>query len=394
VIQNAQTGIYPINIDIYGQVAKSSGGFENTLKTVVSTISIVNTPEMQLQLSKDEIGEVGEAIIYISNEGGVAKDVYISISNEDIGFLGRDVIYIDTIGENASISVTIDARNSAEGPQKLNLTMSYEDELGNSYSIYRSLPISIRKESGDLVFSQKSDIVTGEESILILEVKNEGDPIENLRFSLPENSNVELVGISEFNIGDLGRDETKTIQVPIIASTEPGSRQVSLDLKWVENNQNRISSKKMPLKVSSDAKVGVYLEAKPAPLYSDSEHTISITVSNLGSYPVEATTVEMASPAFSLLSIQPEQYIGGLNADDFSSVQYKIRTGSVPSGNYPINITVNYRDNGGEWKQETVTILASITQKPQENGNALGIIIPIVIVVVFIVYWFFIRKKQ
>ncbi len=388
----APTGIYPINLDIYGQVAKSSGGMESVHKKVLATIKVVNPPALQLSMERSQISEVGEETITVKNNGGTAKKVYISIANSGIGFLNQDVIYIDRLDDNASIPVTIDARSAEEGAQKIQFTLAYEDELGNSYSETRSLPISIRKESGDFVFTQEGSVVTGRSDTLKIEVKNEGDDVQNLRFSTAD-ANFQLVGISEFKVGDLKRGETKAVEVPVLAALEPGSKSISLNLKWIENSENREGEKSMPLKVSSNADVGVYFEAKPAPLYIDGEHTISVTVSNLGSYPIEATTTTFNSEAFELLSIQPEQYIGGLNKDDFSSVQYKVRVKNVLPGTYPMSITVKYRDASGEWATKNVTANVNVLNQPAKNNINIESVLVAVVIIGAVAYWFFIRKK-
>ncbi|MCX8205725.1 MAG: hypothetical protein N3H30_00665, partial [Candidatus Micrarchaeota archaeon] len=309
VAPGTKTGIYPITLEIYGQVRQPNGNVATVNKVVFAALKIVNPPALQVSLERNEITETDTQQITILNNGGIAKKVYIRITSSGMGFLDQDVIYISAINRSATVPVRIDARNADEGPQKIELAISYEDELGNSYSESRSLPITVKKESGDFVFTQLSSITTGKEGKVKIEMANYGDDIQNLRFSL-QDSSVQFVGLSEYKVGDVARGEKKVFEVPIIASVEPGTTPVKLELKWVEKGQSRESTKTVPLRVSSDADVGVYLEAKPAPLYTNSEHTISITVSNLGSYPIQATTVSLAGDGITLLSIQPEQYIG------------------------------------------------------------------------------------
>ncbi|MEM0438001.1 MAG: hypothetical protein QXU54_01740, partial [Candidatus Micrarchaeia archaeon] len=320
------------------------------------------------------------------------KKVYLSVKSAGVGLAGQDVIYISQVAAETSVPVSIDARNAEEGPQKIEFAINYEDELGNSYSDVRSLPIIVKKESGDFVFTQLSSITTGKEGKVRLEMINYGDEIQNLRFSIDGNS-VQLIGLSEYKMGDVGREERKVVEVPIIANVEPGTTPVKLKLKWTEKGQSRESTKVVPLRVSSDADVGVYLEAKPAPLYTNSEHTISITVSNLGSYPIQATTVSLSGEGIELLSIQPEQYVGGLSKDDFSSVQYKIRTNDA-EGQHPLTITVRYKDASGEQMEKVVKTNVQVNRLVKQNGYGIELVVAALAVVGIAVYWLFFRQKK
>ncbi len=393
VDDGAPTGIYAFSIDIYGRAISASGSMQTLHKKVLASVKIVNTPAIQLSLDDSELSDVSHREIIIKNDGGEAKNIYLSITSEGFGFADRDLVYVGSVADSASIPVIIDARDADEGSQKIAFELAYQDALGNGYSETRTLPVIVRKESGDFVFEQEEPIITRTESVLKLNVINEGNDIDNLRFSIADDD-VQLIGISEYKIGDLRKGESKNIEVPVIADAEPGSKSIKLNLKWVEQNENREGSKYIPIKISSDSDVGVYLEAKPAPLYANSEHTISITISNLGSYPIEATTVTFNSDAFYMLSIQPEQYIGGLNKDDFSSVQYKVRTKDVADGMYPVNIKVKYRDASGEWKTKTYTTNVQVSRKISAEDNSSTYIIIAAIAVIAGAYWFIIRKRK
>jgi len=194
-------------------------------------------------------------------------------------------------------------------------------------------------------------------------------------------------------VGELADGEAKTITVPIIADLPPETQNTVLDLNWVESGEDRMGSVTVPLEVVSDANVGVFLEAKPAPLRAGEEHTISVTISNLGSYDIEGTTVELESEAFELLTIQPQQYIGGLESDDFSSVQYKVQVKDVEPGTYPATVKVSFRDASGKWstidKEVNVGVLAPIPQEGSLVPIAIGLVI-----IAGVLYWWFRRRKK
>lgn len=395
VSETAKTGIYAMDLDFFGVGdTYSSSDVANRgviYKKVFSTLRIVSPPVIQLSLDKNEINDLSELKVTLTNSKGKAKKVYVKILNEQFGFLNKDLIYIDSLENVQEIDTIIDARNANDGAQKISFQINYEDELGNNYMDTRNISVTVRKESGDFVFIQDTSITTGKQQDLVLKIRNDGNAIQNLRMSL-DDSEVQLYGISTINVGDIAKGEMKTVTIPVIATAKPGSKQVKVNLKWVEQNKDKESSKLVSIKVSSDSEIGVYLEARPAPVTIGSEHTISITISNMGSYPIEATTVNLESEAFSLLTIEKEQYVGGLNNDDFSSVQYKVRVIATEQKEYPVNITVKFKDSSGEWKTEKITKIIYPTYPTATQSSGIECIVIIALVVIGGIVWWYRNK--
>ncbi len=362
-------GIYSVNADFYGLVDES--GSRDTRKiSQSSAVYLLYLPVLQLSLDNNEVSEISDSTLIINNKGGLARKLSIYISNSSFGFLNVDHIYVGDVNGVKEVKFRLDSRAVPEGPNKIPLLITYEDEFGNSYSEQRMLSVIVRKESGDFIFSQEEAVVTGREDNLKLRIKNEGNDVKDLRFSILD-ENVQMVGLSEYTLGDLKSGQSVEVSIPVIADTKPGSVPVRVYLKWVENNENMEGFKEIPLKVKSDAEIGVYLEGKPLPLTPNSEHTITLTVSNKGSYPIEAVSVSLDSEVLELLNLQQEQYMGGLNGDDFSSVQYKVKVKDVKPGNYPVVVSVIYRDASGEWVNETFNRSVKINPPEKEETNIL-----------------------
>jgi hypothetical protein len=392
VNENAKTGIYSIELDFFG-VGDTYSTSDTTnrgviYKKVFSTLRIVSPPVLQISLSENEISDMSDVNLIIENSRGTAKEVYIKILNDDISFSNQDLIYINSLNNVTEIETTIDARNAEDGTQKIEFEISYQDELSNSYSDERSITVTVRKESGDLVFMQESSITTGTKQDLVLKIRNDGNNIQNLRLDLTSDE-VQMYGVSTITVGDISKGEIKTVTIPVISTARPGSENVVINLKWVEQNKEKESTKNVPIKISSDSDIGVYLDARPTPLTIGEETVISVTVSNIGSYPIEATTINLESEAFTLLTIEKEQYIGGLNNDDFSSVQYRVVVTAEEEKEYPVNIIVKYKDSSGEWKTKTINkIIYPIYSKTQASNGSEFIII-IALVVIGGIYWWY-----
>jgi hypothetical protein len=223
-------------------------------------------------------------------------------------------------------------------------------------------------------------------------VTNSGDPVEDLQLTF-SSSSVVLRGINKVEVGSLAKGESKTISVPLVANLPPGTNSVQASLSWAEQGENREGTITIPLSVKSDSEVGVFLEANPTPLVAGGQHTLSVTVSNLGSYSIQGVTVDFESDALTLLTVQPEQYIGGLDKDDFSSVQYKVQVGNLAPGNYDATVKVSYKDASGARITETKPVVIRI-DAPAQTGDGTGTILLLLAVVAVAGYWYFKMRKK
>lgn len=370
---------------------KSSSEYVEKAATI--PLKVVKKPILSVSLSSENLEDMTSETIAISNSGGKATNLRLRITSGGLGFLGTDALYFGEVSESSSRSATIDARGASDGPAKLSLLLTYSDELGQETSESKEIPITIKKGEGDFRFSQQAPITTGKDDTLVLVVTNMGDPVSDLQLTFPQLSGVVLRGMNKVEIGSLARGESKTISVPLVASLPPGTNSVQASLSWVEKGENREGTTTVPLSVKSDSEVGVFLEANPTPLASGGQHTLSVTVSNLGSYSIQGVTVWLESEALTLLTVQPEQYIGGLDKDDFSSVQYKVQVGNVAPGNHDATVKVTYRDASGARITETKPVVIRV-EAPAQSGDGTGTILLLGAVALAVGYWYFRMRKK
>ncbi|MCP4647756.1 MAG: hypothetical protein GY852_08525, partial [bacterium] len=400
--ENIASGYYTVEVRAIGlgedyyldsnnQLKSKTESFE---KRASIPVQVVEQPVLSIALSEESIEDLTEETFTFTNDGGKAKKVKVTILNEGIGFLNQDQLYLTELDGSAAVTATLDARGAQEGATKLQFQLAYQNALGTEMTETKSIPITVKKAEGDFVFVQQGTIVTGENENLQLKLTNEGKAVTNLRFTF-QSDDVRLRGLNEFTVGDITSGETKSLTVPLVADLPPGTQNVILSITWEESGEDRMGTVTVPLEVISDSTVGVFLEAKPTPLTVGAEHTISVTVSNLGSYNIEGTTVELESEAFTLLTIQPQQYIGGLESDDFSSVQYKVIVNSLEPGTYPTKVKVTFRDESGAWvtlEEETTIGISAAVQEEVCPMPMLAIGVAILLVVGY--WWFRMRKKK
>ncbi len=395
VASDADSAIYTFEILLSGFSEKTGedGGFEAFSRRVSLPVIVIDAPILGLSTEKEFIGGVDTLPITISNNGGEASNLRMRIGEgSEVVFYGVDEIFLENVKDGIVVDATLDCRDAEDGPTSISLTLMYEDELGIEHTETTNLRVTVRNEQLDISFLQQSDIVTRNESTLTMMVRNDGDEtIKDVRLSFID-STVRLKDHNEFKFGDIQPGQSATASVLVFADLGPGVNLIDSTVTWVERDVQREEERKVPVTITSDADVGVYLEAKPLPLTLGAEHTISVLVSNLGSYPIENVDVSISSPALRSLDISDKQYIGGLQKDDFSTVQMLMGVNATSEGSYPVYVTVNYRDQSGDWKQRVSTQNIAVYPTIEQEQSLIPLIIGAFVLAVLV--WYFKFRKR
>ncbi len=371
---------------------------DNALKTVAAVISVTNPSLLSLSSDRQTVLSTDTINLTITNNGGAASRAILTLNgSSNFSFLGQTSIYIGNITKAISVSVPLDSRKVDEGVNGIPFVLSYTDDGGNSVSETKTLTIAVKKEKADVSFTQVEPIVTNKDNILRMKVVNHGRALEDFRVLLSD-SQVQSKDNAQITLGSLASNEEKAFEIPVFVNEQPGVRIATFDVKWVEENVEKEETFSVPLAISSDAEVGIYLEAKPTPLAVGGDFTLSTTVSNLGSYKIANVVVAIeANQAFDVLNIQKEQYIGNLDNDAFSTVQYKIKVKpTVAPGDYPLAFKVRYKDQSGLWIEKEVNTIVAIRPASEgvqkDNGSGMLMIIGAVVLVGG-GYWYFRMRK-
>jgi len=377
---SAKSGLYTIQFKIFGRADRPTGGYDTFSKLVTVPITVVDEPNLVLSTDNQVIGGLDKVTLSIVNNGGKATNVKIRTSDSSpVSLDGTDGIVIKSSLGNATVQMTLDSRNADDGPTDVPFLIEYEDELGLKKSVESNLRMTVRNERLDLSFTQMGDVITKQESTLSLTIRNDGkETLKDVRLSFPDDM-LRIKGSGELKFGDLAPGESATASATVFAEIAPGVNLVSGELSWIEKDVQKAGERQVPITITSDADVGVYLEAKPLPLTTGSEHTVSVLVSNLGSYSIQNVDVRLESPALQSLDISDSQYIGGLQNDDFSTVQFQMKVNATSEGTYPVDVVVNYRDQSGDWKQRTITQNVSIYSPQVSSDSPVPVILGILV---------------
>jgi len=406
VSENASSAIYTVDFKVAGIADKSEGGgYEMFSRSAIVPITVVERPVINLQSSTDVIGGIDAVVLTVANDGGPASNLKIKIpltgastggtQSSPVAFLGVDQIFIPRIEKGGSISVniTLDSRSAPDGATNVPFSLEYDDELGITHTQDTALRLTVRNEKLDLQFVQQGDVITRKDSTLTLQMKNGGtETLKDVRLAF-QDSGLRLSDHSELKFGDIAPGGTATASGPVFAELPPGLNLVAADLSWIEKDVQREESRSIPITITSDADVGIFLEARPLPLTVGTEHTISVLVSNLGSYGIENVEVEFSSPVLRSMDISDKQYIGGLQKDDFSTVQFTVKVNATSPGTYPANIRITYRDQSGEWKTKSVAQDIAVYNGVSQNSDPVPLLVGGLVLIAILIWFFRFRKK-
>ncbi len=390
ISDDADSGVYRLDFRVFS--------FAQTAQTryITIPITIANVPELVFTPDSTLLTGVDSISMNIKNNGGIARNMKIKIAEDTAGvaLYGTNEIYIGILTGETTVEMMLDSRSAQDGPINVPLMIIYEDEIGVSHEEIDYVRMTVKKEQLDITFEQKSNVVTKQEGTLLLGLTNTGDEeLKNVKLSFTD-SNIKLRGRNELDFGNIGVGEEATVSGTVFATLSPGLNMVPAKITWTEKDVNKEQEIEVPLTISSDADVGVYIETRPAPLTAGQEHTLSVLVSNLGSYRIDNVDVEITSEVLESLDITNKQYIGSLENDDFSTVQFKMQISpNVAPGDYTMTVKVNYRDQSGEWKTKYISQPITIYGMQAEEVGVLNYII-ILVVLAVIVWFFFLRKKK
>jgi uncharacterized membrane protein len=388
----ANSSIYPVEIRISGVSTPTQGGTETFSRSATIPVTVVNPPILSFATNVPVMGGVESIPLTITNNGGAARNLRISISSASpVALYSTNEIYVGDATAPQLVNMTLDARSASDGAVSIPLILKYDDELGISHTDNASLHLTVKNEVLDLRFNQLSPLVTRQDGTLSLQVTNNGQAsLSDVRISFT-NASMQLRDKNEILVGDLGPGAQTTVSAAVYPDLTPGLNPVGTSISWVEGDIRKTQALDIPLTIASDADVSVYLDSTPSPLTSGDASTISVLVSNVGSYGIDNVDVGINSSAFESLDITPRQYIGSLAKDDFSTVQFKVMVAAP--GNYPIDINVRYRDASGIWVTKDIGQVASVKAVPSSGGGMLYLLVGVVVLAALAVWYFRFRKK-
>ncbi len=326
------------------------------------------------------------------NSGGHASSVRMQAKSDKVVQTGQNPLWIGDINKSSSFELSLaSAPGVTSGSYSIPIVITARDEIGQETDYNATLRISINRREPSFLVAATADkpLYPGTRSRLSVKITNTGnDDAYSVRLSLPENSALVPIGTSDIDVGDIKLGESKTAYLDVgVSNVAPGFYTPKFTVSYKNQKGDAQADKSVSSGINIEGKndVSVFISSKPAPLVAGGSHTLSVLVSNVGSSPIKALTVEIGNGFFSLQEAQDTQFIGGLNEDDFSTVQYKIRVNDgVLDGTYPFNVTMTFKDayNNEHIISKTERISVQSKETAAKLAGSNGGISPIVMLVV------------
>lgn len=404
------SGVYSLRITVRG-TEEITGAADVSLSRAIDIPIYVNrAPSITISNTESSfiIGERFTKNITIIKEGDSASSVRIYSSDSNF-ILDNSPIYIGDINEN-SIQVQISGYISSTmntGVQSINLTVNYFDILGNEYT--QAVIPSFEFEEPVHVLNLELDPLdfkSGETKEVKILVKNTGTKrLNEVELSLEETAIFVPLSGERIYLGDLepGQESIATTLLAI-KNIDPGYYMTTFDLKYTSTSGERKTDPiKKSLNIQPNIEVIIFVESEPSPIVENTQHVLSLKVSNIGDSEIKSVWVELEDTEhIRILNAQNKQFIGSLDSDDFSSVQYDVFVSNINEDQkieeLPIKVYFKDSFNNNQIKEEkiSVKIYSTNATKIFQKSNEGDIILPLVVLVILggVGYWYWKKRKK
>ena len=404
VSENATAGSYFINLKfIYSNSTK------NIVKNVQIPLVVRNDPVFIITTDNERVYTDGEfdLNLKIKNIGEEARTVKLEVSSTEFYQLKTNKIVLPSIKKDQEVNVSIRLsinQSQSSGVYSVPILIRYLSDTGKEESVVETIKLTVIKKSPDITLEleEKQTIIPGAINQIVIRVKNNGEKkAYSVRVGQDGSDILTILEKNYYDLGDIEPNNYKTLTLKVgIKDVQPGYYIEKFQIKTKDENNHEKAPliTNLGLDIQAKTDLGVFLSSKPSPLVENGEHTITLLVSNIGLASIKSLSASIHSDAFEVQDVQNEQYIGSLAADDFSSVQFKIKI-KARAGTYPVKITLNFLDSKNNPQTITKQVNVNILSQNQTNGAnmlypMLLVLGGIVLIIGFLIYWFKFRKTD
>ncbi len=375
---------YSEGTDLYGRTVS-----EYVQRTFTVPITVTNPPTFQMETRTEKVYADDDFNITgtIHRTEGEAYNTRLSVDSDNFIQLGKVPKILGDARARTDFTIPLTSRaGTPSGKYSIPIILTYEDSLGQEGTNTLYFNVDVNKRSPDFIIETETDrpFAPGETVALTVRVRNSGDSdAYGVRVKLVDGTNVlKPLSSSEVYMGDIGAGQSKsTVQGVGVGDVAPGFYNANFELSYKDRNGEEQAPETVSIGANIVAKneISVFASSNPAPIAPDGAYTLSLTISNVGSSPIKALSVEVDSEIIDVLEAQKGQFIGGLEADDYSTIQYKIYVKSIEPGKYPVSVTARYKDafNNEHVEEQEVDIevvsssIAARSHNGKEQDNAL-----------------------
>ena len=418
VDSDAAAGVYNIQLTTYW-VDPVGGTSYKTFSVPVTVSSAVNFDISGISYNETQIraGHAFTASATITNTGGAAKNARLSSASESFRLLGSSQITLGNLdaGSNTQVSIPLSADSRlTPGIYNIPVTITYEDELGVSQSVPLSIG-SVDVYKSPVFFNVvavpgASNVLPGQRITVNVNITNVGgEAAKSVRIAFASDSpNFVQMDSSERYVEEILPGETEVVgfEMGVNTGTLPGFYPLHVTISYLDarGEEQQAVRQGTGIEVAGVSDMTAFATASPAPVTAGKKYTLSVQVSNIGTTQLKSVRASVSGAFFDLLA-SPENYIGTLNVDDYSTISYPvyIREGIEP-GRQDFTVRLTYRDqNNVERSVEKMAYIdivsAETAAKATATGNGMnGTLMFVgglfVLVVLYFAYRRFTRKRR
>ncbi|MFH1286078.1 MAG: hypothetical protein ABIH99_05855 [Candidatus Micrarchaeota archaeon] len=351
-----KSGIYNVLVSSYW-----SDGTGSQHKTFSVSVNVTDLPVFQI-LTPTNIAPVGpggelDVVATIKNTGGKATDMELTTNSSTFFLTSTSKILLGTIGNDAEKEVLLNfsaSSSAASGVHTIPVVLEYLDELSvKRQSVLYITPVRVVKSSVDF-------------SVQMAELEDKISPgnrvkirmnLTNIRSATAYSATVSISSSSAYitpmssaenYVGDVLPMQMKEVEfeIGVASGASPGYYPLTVTVNYLnrEGEEQSAIQQTLGMEVSGVADVSAIASLSPAPATPGAKYALSLQISNIGTIPVGSLFVKVSSEVVDILEA-PENYVGTLALNDYTSVQYNVFVkNDVAPGRYPVNVVVSFRD--------------------------------------------------
>jgi hypothetical protein len=406
-------GVYNLRLDAFW-----SEGTGTRTKTFSIPISVTNPPIFRFSFTPlNQITPGGSFTIdgQIKNEGGSVSKMVLTVNSSYFFFDRMSQISLGDLetGQNLSFELPMVASASLQpGVQSLPLIITYQDPLGAIQQATIAInPVEVMKSSVDFTVDaqpEKKPVSPGDKMKLFVNLTNTGNSkAYSAKITVSSSSAYfTSLGSSERYFELISSDSKKQVEfeIGVSGNTPAGYYPLTITVNYLNVNGEVQTplQKQVGLEVGGSPQISITPDTSPFPISAGGKYALSLQFSNTGTINIRALTVSVSGENFEILS-SAENYIGSLNLDEYTTVQYTIHAkNNLQPAKYPIHVSMNFKDsyNNQHSIQQDVLLeivspdVAALTQKPDGLSlTSILIIIVVIGVIGYFVYKRYFKKK-
>ncbi|RLE37825.1 hypothetical protein DRJ17_05660 [Candidatus Woesearchaeota archaeon] len=411
VLETTPSGVYSVRITIRGSYEDPDQDYESkSLYRAIDVPIYVNRPPA-LSLSTDSqpliVGEKFSINITVNNDGDKATDVELSSLSDNL-ILEDSPVYIGDLEDSAEITLTGYTDSAMDtGIITVPILANYYDILGNYYNETIQPSFEFIETTHVLdIDVDPSSFTSGETIEIIFKIKNEGDKtISEIKIPLEENDIFVPLSKNEIVLTAIASGQEKEVPVTLgIKDISPGYYTIEFDLEYTTlSAEKKTDTIRTSINIQPNIDLSVFIESEPSPIVENGKYILSLKVSNIGDSEIKSLRLSLEDTEhISLLNAQNTQFIGSLDSDDFSSVQYDVYINSIENNTFILEslpIQLNFKDDFNNPYIETSNVpikiysAEAVSMFQAKETNVFWILLPVIVIIV-IIYWYWRKQKH